>query len=508
MIIRPCLRPYPSFYNGIGKVKDSDIIKIGRLINKVPGIVFIIISAVLVHGLYYTNSCQIDWMSCGQMGVVIVGLLALEGVYLIRPWLKVREKIMAMAVDLKLLEKIPNLRRDMSLEEAAESVIATLSELQENASKTTEAMMALQQSQTDLLESLPEPVMVLDSELHILRANRSARALFPDLIISKNLISVFRDPELLAACDLAITDGAEDSLEFALTSPIERVFQARIKPLQHRGFSLAENRSALLLSLNDITTIKRTEQMRADFVANVSHEMRTPLASLIGFIETLLGPASKDAVAQKNFLQIMQTQAQNMSRLVEDLLSLSRIEMREHTQPSDMVDIEPILSTIAASLQMQVAQKNMMLQIECPAEFPPVRGDADEISQVFTNLITNAIRYGRPQTPIIVRAFVPEKNPPQFPSTDRAVAISVIDQGIGIPAQHIPRLTERFYRVDKARSREVGGTGLGLAIVKHIINRHRGGVSIESEENKGSKFTVYLPIYVDSGDQNESLGLA
>ncbi|TAH35300.1 MAG: PAS domain-containing sensor histidine kinase [Alphaproteobacteria bacterium] len=479
-----------------GKVRDFDVNKLGKILNKTYPWVFLALAGLFLHGLLKAPSCTEGLMPCAQLLNVVMGLIAVQGLYMIRPWLKVREKILSLAVELKILDRIPRFKRNMSLEEAAQGVIVTLSKLQEDARATTEAMLALQQSQTDLMESLPEPVMVLDPELHILRANNSARELFPDLLVSKNLITILRDPQLLETCQRSIASGQEDDIEVHLSVPVERTFQARVKPIQHRGFTLQERKSALLLSLNDITTIKRTEQMRADFVANVSHEMRTPLASVLGFVETLQGPASNDAAAQKNFLKIIETQAKSMSRLVEDLLSLSRIEMREHHQPEDAVEIEPVLNNIAVMLQMQIKQKNMTLQIKTDENLPQVQGDADELFQVISNLVTNAIRYGRPGTPVIVEAGQTTDIPPQFPlSQEKVVFVSVSDRGMGISAQHIPRLTERFYRVDKARSREVGGTGLGLAIVKHILNRHRGCLVVESQENVGSKFTIYLPIY-------------
>ncbi len=476
-------------------MSQFDLSKFSKYINRISPITFAAIGVIFMLGIWQADNCGDGWQSCGRLFMLVIGLLAVQGLYLIRPWLKVREKILSMAIELKLLDRIPKLRRDMSLEEAAESVIATLSQLQDDARATTQAMKELQQSQTDLLESLPEPVMVLDGDLHIIRANDSARRMFPDLLIGKTITTLFRDPELLSACQAALSDGGEHSIEFKFPLPVERVFQARTKAIPLRAFAIAEHKPALLLSLIDITAIKRTEQMRADFVANVSHEMRTPLASLIGFVETLLGPASNDLAAQKNFLKIMETQAKNMARLVDDLLSLSRIEMREHHLPDDLVEIEPILNNIALALQMQVAEKSMRIEIRCDDNLPPIRGDADELFQVFSNLVTNAVRYGYAKTPITITATKTDLLPPLFPSPDQpALLITVEDQGIGIPARHIPRLTERFYRVDKARSRQVGGTGLGLAIVKHILNRHRGAMVIESQENIGSKFLIYLPI--------------
>jgi two-component system phosphate regulon sensor histidine kinase PhoR len=303
--------------------------------------------------------------------------------------------------------------------------------------------------------------------------------------------------------------------EFMLALPVERHLTARIAPIGQRspaggsgGMAAATTAArdpgvaAAVLTLHDITGAKRTEQMRADFVANASHELRTPLATLIGFIETLRGPARDDPAAQDRFLGIMQQQASRMARLVDDLLSLSRIEMNEHQPPTGRVALGPLLRGVADTLELRAAARDMHVVLTMPGsgELPPVQGEADELAQVFQNLIDNAIKYGRPGTPIEVTARVADRRAgPVAASTaaaaaQPAVAVSVRDHGDGIPREHLPRLTERFYRIDTARSREMGGTGLGLAIVKHIVNRHRGHLEIESEVGRGSVFTVYLRI--------------
>ena len=465
-------------------------------INYVPAPFFFILFCLFLWGLSRAGSCYDGLAACWQLITLALGLVAVACIYLIRPWLHVREKILNMAVDLHLLDKVPDQASDLTLTETAQEVITTLSQLQENAKSTTEAVLALQQSQADLLDSLPDPLLILGSDLVIQRTNRAARDFFGKNLLGRNIATLHLPEPLPHACGLAIESGRPQAVEFSLSSPVERIFQARIKPLQHQGFQAASPSASLLLALNDITTIKRSEQMRADFVANVSHELRTPLASLIGFIETLQGPASKDLEAQKNFLKIMDGQAKSMSRLVEDLLSLSRIEMREHTQPNDAVDIEPLLNNLALALQMQIGAKNMRLEIKCDEYLPQARGSADELQQLLQNLIVNSIRYGRYGTPIRLHAWLEKSPPASFIGREQgSIAVSVADEGLGIAKEHIPRLTERFYRVDSARSREVGGTGLGLAIVKHIISRHRGVLTIESELEKGSVFTVYLPIY-------------
>jgi two-component system phosphate regulon sensor histidine kinase PhoR len=250
--------------------------------------------------------------------------------------------------------------------------------------------------------------------------------------------------------------------------------------------------------------------MRADFVANASHELRTPLATLLGFVETLRGPARDDAAARERFLAIMHEQTQRMARLVADLLSLSRIELNEHTPPIGRVLLGEVVRTIIDSLELKAADKRMAIVVDAPPpggeapirldDLPPVSGDDDELSQVFQNLIDNAIKYGRTDSTIRIASWLVAPRATAdaalpAPRLDQpAVAIAVMDEGEGIAREHVPRLTERFYRIDTARSRALGGTGLGLAIVKHILNRHRGALDIDSMVGQGSTFTVYLPL--------------
>jgi two-component system phosphate regulon sensor histidine kinase PhoR len=238
--------------------------------------------------------------------------------------------------------------------------------------------------------------------------------------------------------------------------------------------------------------------MRADFVANASHELRTPLASLIGFIDTLRGPAAEDKPAQQRFLGIMAEQAARMNRLIDDLLSLSRIELTEHQPPSERVDLADLLPRLAAGFEPRLAERSITLDLQIADHLPDVIGDADQLEQVAQNLFDNAVKYGRDGGRVSVSAqaaSAPARSTaaaPRWP-TRPGIVLSVTDEGQGIPREHLARLTERFYRVDKGRSRNVGGTGLGLAIVKHIVNRHRGQLLIESEVGKGTTVTVWLP---------------
>ena len=250
----------------------------------------------------------------------------------------------------------------------------------------------------------------------------------------------------------------------------------------------------MLITLHDITGIRRSEQMRADFVANASHELRTPLSTLIGFLETLRGPAREDAAARERFLGIMQEQAGRMARLIDDLLSLSRIELEEHTPPTGAVDAVAVLHAVIDSLEMRARERGMSVDLVVTTASARVIGDEDQLTQVFQNLIVNAVKYAAADTPITVTIGGRDAG---LEARAGELAVAVADRGDGIPRNHLSRLTERFYRVDPGRSRAIGGTGLGLAIVKHIVNRHRGRLGIDSRVGHGSVFTVFLPTAED-----------
>jgi two-component system, OmpR family, phosphate regulon sensor histidine kinase PhoR len=332
-----------------------------------------------------------------------------------------------------------------------------------------------------VLAALPDPLILINDRREVVRQNAASQALFGDHVLRRDLAVALRQPALLAAVDAVLAGGSGRSVEFDLGSPVERHMSARIDPLPVR----TEDGVVLLVSLHDLTSVKRAEQMRADFVANASHELRTPLSTLVGFIETLQGPAADDEEARVKFLAIMQQQASRMARLVEDLLSLSRIEMNEHLPPTTPIEVVGVLRHVGQTLEMKAAARGMSIEYQIADERARVLGEPDELAQLFQNLIDNAIKYSRPDTAITVTVKPSRRFSGGF-------AIQVHDRGEGIPRTHLPRLTERFYRVDTARSREMGGTGLGLAIVKHIINRHRGHLEIDSEMGEGTVFTVHL----------------
>ena len=361
----------------------------------------------------------------------------------------------------------------------------------EAASRELESLIAGDQA---VFTALPDPLLMISTDKRIQRANPAAEELFEggpggDGLAGQDLTSVLRNPELLDAVD-EVLHGVEGRVtEFARSGPVARYFGARVARLA----GTRRDGAAAIVTLHDMTALKRAEQMRADFVANASHELRTPLASLLGFIETLQGPAREDPEAHRRFLNVMQEQGRRMSRLIEDLLSLSRIELQEHTAPRGTADLATLARGVASTLEPQAHAKDMTFEFALD-KVPLVIGDTEELTQVLQNLIDNAIKYGRANTTVRIEGHVVPQNSASARRLGRAgVALSVTDQGEGIAREHLPRLTERFYRVDTARSRKLGGTGLGLAIVKHILNRHRGMLEIESTLGEGSSFTVLLP---------------
>ena len=332
-----------------------------------------------------------------------------------------------------------------------------------------------------LVDGFPEPALVLSASGHIVHANALAEELFGRRRRGGHIAAMSRDPELLAAIDAALATGSVSAVELHERVPMERRRLATVAPVSQAKAAAGD--PALLVTLRDLTEQDRLARMRADFVANASHELRTPLASLKGFVETLQGAAKEDPQARERFLQVMSEQAERMTRLIDDLLSLSRVEMREHIPPSARVDLNEVAAHVMQTLQPISERAGTTIRLNPLAGEAMVRGDRDELVQVLQNLIQNAIKYGRRGGHIDVRVAR---------EGSRLVA-SVTDDGLGIAPQHLPRLTERFYRVSVAESREKGGTGLGLAIVKHILNRHRGELGVTSKVGQGSTFSVILP---------------
>ncbi len=337
-----------------------------------------------------------------------------------------------------------------------------------------------------VVDAVPEPAVALDARARVVHANRLAEEEFGARRQGGHIASMSRDPGLLAAVEEALASRQAQTVELHGRVPVERRLLATMVPLEQAP-SPQPDAPALLITFRDLSEQDRLARMRADFVANASHELRTPLAYLKGSVETLLGPAKDDAVARETFLKTMGEQAERMSRLVDDLLSLSLVEMREYLPPSGEADLGAVLADVAQTLEPLAQQAGITLSLSGAEGAAVVRGDHDELAQVFQNLVQNAIKYGRAGGKVDVRLT-------REPAT-RLVRyrVDVIDDGPGIAPQHLPRLTERFYRVNVAASREKGGTGLGLAIVKHVLNRHRGELLITSKLGQGSTFSVILP---------------
>jgi two-component system phosphate regulon sensor histidine kinase PhoR len=327
-----------------------------------------------------------------------------------------------------------------------------------------------------LADALPDPFIVLDRRGVVLHANPPARREWPTLQPGSLMSVALRNPFLLGAIETARRDGTAQTVKLHQTVPNETWHRAHVAPL-------AGSEGDIAVTLHDLSEQEQLERLRADFIANASHELRTPLTSLAGFIDTLLGPAAQDGEARARFLGIMRQQAARMSRLIDDLLSLSRIEMRQHLLPTGSVDIVPLLREVADGLQMQAADAGVEIVIDADRD-ATVPGDRNELYEVFENLIENAIKYGASGKRVDVKV-----------GQGRAgyeCAVTVTDYGPGIESRHVPRLTERFYRADADSSRRKMGTGLGLAIVKHIVHRHRGALFIRSAPGEGMRVEVQL----------------
>lgn len=330
---------------------------------------------------------------------------------------------------------------------------------------------------TELLEGLPLPALLVHQDERIDAANAAALALLGDGVLGRNPAMAVRTPAVLEAIGTAARQGGLHEARMTLRrAGQEEVFQVTVSA-QGEG---------VLCVFRDVTEEEKAGAMRRDFVANVSHELRTPLTALMGFIETLKNAAKDDPKARDMFLSIMEAEAGRMNRLVRDLLHLSRVEAEERVRPKDEVALRPLLEGVISSLR-GVAERTGD-RVELTGDPAVVPGDADQLTQVFTNLVENALKYGA-EGQVVKVTLSPEET-----VRGPAVRVEVADQGEGIDPVHLPRLTERFYRVDSHRSREMGGTGLGLAIVKHIVSRHRGFLRIESEPGEGSRFSVILPL--------------
>jgi len=344
-------------------------------------------------------------------------------------------------------------------------------------------------SWTDLAAAMPDPVIVLDRSSSILNYNSEARALFERLQQGLPIEHVNRDPELIAAVKGAFERAEKRTACLVPRGGLGQRLIATVTPL---GVHAHQSPLAVLITIHDQSEQHRLLEMRTDFIANASHELRTPLASVRGFIETLQGPARHDEAARDRFLAIMADQAQRMTRLIDDLLLLSRVEEKANLKPTCRVELNDLIKDVVRSLAPFAHERSITIAVDpAPAALVAI-GDRDELFQVFQNLVENAVKYGREGGNVHV--ILKKRAAALDESGAGRGLVSIADNGPGIAPEHLPRLTERFYRVSTEQGRRIGGTGLGLAITKHVLNRHEGELSVESVVGQGTTFHVTLQI--------------
>ena len=339
----------------------------------------------------------------------------------------------------------------------------------------------------NVLDVLDEPILLLDAGRTIVHANDASQKLLAlssdSLLVGQNFVRVLRNPEALRCVDAVLSGQKRAQTSFELDIPHRATMRLN-------ALALETNSPAVAVSLKDETALLQAAQMRSDFVANVSHELRSPLTTLSGIIETLQGNAKDDPEAQQRFLKIMQSEAGRMDRLIGDLISLSRVEEEERVRPTESVDLVEVAWSVVSSLKERSEAADREFDFQPEQEKCFVVGDSDQLTQVFQNLLENAVKYSKSGGRVTLK-IESKKSAPRFNSTVWAVSVS--DEGEGIDPEHLPRLTERFYRIDSGRSRTMGGTGLGLAIVKHILSRHRGRLHIASAQGEGVTMTALIP---------------
>lgn len=355
-----------------------------------------------------------------------------------------------------------------------------------------------------MLDCLPDPVILTDTDLTIVGMNAAARQRYGDDLVDNSLLAMIRQPNALSCISRSME---EDRMNMETITEYLHDIECKMRMVANPLHIAEPEFHGLMLALADITTVSDAEDARKEFVANVSHELKSPLTALIGFIDTLSGNPEIDRETRDGFLQVMRDEATRMSRLVSELLSLSRVEADERIQPTDHVDINDIIRLTVTSLLPLSEEVGTEITVITGSDPIFIPGDHDQLKQVFSNLLENAVKYSTSGSKVTIRSEVSPGHGDQG-SNSRAT-VEIVDEGPGISAEHLPRLTERFYRVDDHRSRGPGGAGLGLAIVKHILNRHRSTLAIRSVPGEGSTFTVnFLIHHVDppeSGQRHENL---
>jgi len=465
--------------NHISEVYYRKLLKATTLLSIVPTMV---IAILIIYGRLTIDE--------GVLGFIAV---LIGSIFFAKPYID-DLSILTSYVEQLVLDKNVNMP-SLSFLGSVEELSASVQNLHNSWEKKKFKLEAALAESRILFDTLPDILMMLGKDTKIIRSNKAAIKLFGQNIEGIKFNKIIREPILAELVLSVIEKKQSESTELSITSHnVTRDFQINIEhfPLYTKGGI------AVVLIMHDVTNAKRTRQMIKDFVANASHEIRTPLTSISGFIENLR-EMQEDKQTRKKFLDIMYEQSERMGALVNDLLSLSKVEMNEGSVPTHHVQIPTLIKSTIRRLEHMAKKKNMDISCKSDTKLPEVLGDENELSQIFTNLISNAIKYGYPDTKILV-SIHKQKNRPEsenhvFSSAKEVIAISIEDKGEGIPKEHLPRITERFYRVDAKRAHNVSGTGLGLSIVKHILNRHRGEMTIESNVGIGSIFTIYLPVF-------------
>ena len=351
-------------------------------------------------------------------------------------------------------------------------------------------------SDSSILENLPDPLLMINSDGEIVFANQISRTVFGENILHHKIFDLFLNEPFSRAAQTVLSETS-DAEWFEWTYDDEEqsyTFQTRIErlPASARGGAIA------VVTMHDITPFKRFKEQQSDFFANASHELKTPLSIISGFIETLQGPARNDEAARDKFLTMMAEQTDRMTRLVQDLLKLSHLQMTQKAERSDVVLMSDLLQSLVEDLKIKAAQTQKEISLKLVHDLPRLMGNRSELYRVFQNLIDNAIKYGRPETTITVKAQLcngfPKKSDRWLSDIRQVIAISVNNAGDPIPPKYLARLFDRFYRVDSLKSRMVEGTGLGLGIAQQIVHEHDGIITVTSTAKDGTTFTVYLPV--------------
>jgi two-component system phosphate regulon sensor histidine kinase PhoR len=452
---------------------------------KIAFVITLIPYTLLVYYIYYSGDSE-------YYEYIFPGIFILLGFsYIVYPYIYDYSELAKHVKNLSLNRPVttPKFKTSIAIAELSDS----LEVLRKSWNKTHFRLQQKINESSLLFDTIPDMIIMLNEDLAIIQANNAANHTFGNNLIGKNLEDIINDPAIHGCIRWVMHDKNPKEIELSLVSNVIKEYQVKI------NLFTVDNKDNcfILLVFHDITEAKRSEKTFSDFIANASHEIRTPLTTIIGIIETLQTTAKNDKKALAAFLPMIETQANRMKSLINDLLSLADVEKNLTSTPTEFINILEVLELVEKQVEWQLLNNKNTLIKNIDVEAPKIIGDFQQLTQVFYNLVTNAIKYGHPNTNITIKVQIVDNFSPKFirnNTTKQALIVSVIDQGDGIPPQYIERLTERFFRVDKSRSNKVGGTGLGLAIVKQILTRHDAYLQIDSTQGIGSSFSVFFPI--------------